>query len=395
MKRPRFGTRSRISRDVSQLSWLATGLAESGGKLEDAFWESRLSQLVEQLLADGNEEELTAALDRLYEANPEAHDELADMVESRAESCQVSHQGQDYDVLLVAAPVLAWSRFGIPTPNIPADTLAALKAQLSGHVLAAQARVAVMDFLFSPDQLPRSYCDTYRLTTELGRCALAGQDMALDTREMAETNRFLSDTRYLLAAIAVPRNTPLFYWHENHESESCREVARQQWRQQGGGALEPLLTGCAYEPLLPDAYHAACRQADKDSRPYSLRASVAFLQTAMGLEPDKLKVAIGPFHDQRLEEYRLGFSLQEQPEKVIHGVVWPLIGAEDENTESVAEMEGLLRECGVSDIVVHDHRFPFEFCDDCGAPLYPNGEGELMHTEMPEEQAEQPPRLLH
>lgn len=392
MKRPRFGSRSRVSRDVSQLSWLATGLAESGGKLEDAFWEARLAALVEQLLADGNEEELTAALDRLYETNAQAHDELADMVESRAESCLISHQGQDYDVLLVAAPVLAWSRFGIPTANIPADTLAALKAQLCGHVLAAEARVAVVDFLFSPDQLPRSYSDTYRLTNELGRCALAGQDMALDTREMPETNRFLSDTRYLLAAIAVPRHSPLFYWHE---VEGNREVARQQWRQQGGAALEPLLTGCAYEALLPDAYHAACRQADKDSRPYSLRASVAFLQTVMGVEPASLRVAIGPFHDQRLEEYRLGFSLQSQADKVIHGVVWALIGTEDENSESVAEMETVLRECGVTDIVVHDHRFPFEFCDDCGAPLYPNGEGELMHTEMPEEQAEQPPRLLH
>lgn len=392
MKRPRFGSRSRVSRDVSQLSWLATGLAESGGKLEDAFWEARLAGLVEQLLADGNEEELTAALDRLYETNAQAHDELADMVESRAESCLISHQGQDYDVLLVAAPVLAWSRFGIPTANIPADTLAALKAQLCGHILAAEARVAVVDFLFSPDQLPRSYSDTYRLTNELGRCALAVQDMALDTREMPETNRFLSDTRYLLAAIAVPRHSPLFYWHE---VEGNREVARQQWRQQGGAALEPLLTGCAYEALLPDAYHAACRQADKDSRPYSLRASVAFLQTVMGVEPASLRVAIGPFHDQRLEEYRLGFSLQSQADKVIHGVVWALIGTEDENSESVAEMETVLRECGVTDIVVHDHRFPFEFCDDCGAPLYPNGEGELMHTEMPEEQAEQPPRLLH
>jgi len=400
MKRPRFGTRSRISRDISQLCWLATGLAESGGRLEDGFWASRMALLVEELLADGNEEELTGALDRLYESNPEAHDELADMVESQAETCRISHQGQEYDILLVACPVLTWSRYGIPAPSIAPDTLTALKAQLCGHVLASHARVALVDFLFSPDQLPRSFSDTYRLTAELGRCALAGQDMVLDTREMPETNRFLSDTRYLLAAIAVPRNTPLFYWHESHEghesheSHSCREVARQQWRQQGGGALDPLLPGCAFEALLPDAYHAACRQADKDSRPYSLRASVAFLQ-AMGMEPGALRVAIGPFHDQQLEEYRLGFSLQAQADKVIHGVVWALIGSEDENTEAVAEMEKVLRECGVTDIVVHEHRFPFEFCDDCGAPLYPNGEGELMHTEMPEEQAEQPPRLLH
>lgn len=392
MKRPRFGSRSRISRDISQLSWLATGLAESGGKLEDAFWENRLSLQVEALLADGNEEELTTALDRLYETNAQAHDELADMVESRAESCRLEHQGQEFDVLLLACPVLAWSRFGIPSSAITAAPLAALKAQLCGHVLANQARVALVDFLFSPDQLPRSYSDTYRLTSELGRCALEGRDMALDTQDLPETNRFLSDTRYLLAAVAVPRGTGLFYWHE---SEGSREVARQQWQQQGGSVLETLLAGCAFQPLLPDAYHAACRQADSDSRPYSLRASVAFLQTALGVEPGTLRVAIGPFHDQRLEEYRLGFSLQAQADKVIHGVVWALVGNEDENTEAQGEMEVVLRECGVNDIVAHEHRFPLEFCDDCGAPLYPNGEGELVHTEMPEEEHEQPPRMLH
>ena len=28
-----------------------------------------------------------------------------------------------------------------------------------------------------------------------------------------------------------------------------------------------------------------------------------------------------------------------------------------------------------------------EFCDDCGAPLYPNAEAELVHAEMPEQAA--------
>ncbi len=34
-----------------------------------------------------------------------------------------------------------------------------------------------------------------------------------------------------------------------------------------------------------------------------------------------------------------------------------------------------------------DHQFPMEFCDDCGAPLFPNREGELVHAEMPEQPA--------
>ena len=162
-----------------------------------------------------------------------------------------------------------------------------------------------------------------------------------------------------------------------------REAALKEWMKQGGPSLEPLLTGCAFQPLLADAYHGACRTADLASRPYSLRASVAFLQTSLGKPAEALRAVIGGFHDQRLEEYRIGFGARDS-EAIYHGVVWPLLGSEDENTDSTGEIEGLLREAGIKDIVVHNQQFPFEFCDDCGAPLYPNADGDTVHVEMPE-----------
>jgi hypothetical protein len=48
MKRTRFGSRDRLSRDAAELQRLATGLSESGGKLEDSFWEGQLAELVDQ-----------------------------------------------------------------------------------------------------------------------------------------------------------------------------------------------------------------------------------------------------------------------------------------------------------------------------------------------------------
>ena len=48
MKRTRFGSRDRLSRDAAELQRLATGLSESGGKLEDSFWENQLAELVER-----------------------------------------------------------------------------------------------------------------------------------------------------------------------------------------------------------------------------------------------------------------------------------------------------------------------------------------------------------
>lgn len=391
MKRSRFASRSRISADATELARLAAGLAESGSKIEDAYWENHLAELVDSLLQSGAEDDLNAALDRLFDTSPEAHDELADMIEARAETGTLAHAGQEFDILLFTAPVLAWSRYSIPSGTLPKSALDALNTQLGAHAFAAGAQVALTDYLFSPDQLPRSFVDTWQLMRELGAAALEGRNLALDTQGLEETNRFLSDVRYLVGAVAVRRGLPIFRWNEK---DGSREAAQKEWSKQGGPNLEPLLTGCAYQPLVADAYHAACRAADKASRPYSLRASVAFLQTTLGVSADKLRAVIGPFHERRLEEYRIGFGPRDR-DAINHGVVWPLLGTEDENTDVVGEIETVLRECGLKEIVIHDHPFPFEFCDDCGMPLYPNAEGEVVHPEMPEQGHDAPPQTLH
>lgn len=391
MKRNRLSSRKRISADATELGRLATGLAESGGKLEDAFWEKQLAELVDKLLQDGAEDDLNASLDRLFDSHAAAHDCLADAIESRAESCILTHQGQDFDILLFNVPLLAWSRFSIPAGTIPKSMLQTLKVHLGAHVFSAGAQIALADYLYSPDQLPRSFVDTWQLMRDLGGAALCNNALKLDVSTLPETNQFLSDTRYLIGAIAVPKAMPLFRWNE---AENCsRESALKEWVKQGGPCLEPLLTGCAFQTLLADAYHAACRTADMASRPYSLRASVAFLQTTLGKPAESLRAVIGGFHDKRLEEYRIGFGPRDE-DTIFHGVIWPLLGAEDETTDVVSEIETLLRESGIKEILAHNQQFPFEFCDDCGAPLYPNVEGDAVHAELPE-QNNAPSQTLH
>ncbi|MBV5344635.1 MAG: DUF2863 family protein, partial [Rhodoferax sp.] len=132
---------------------------------------------------------------------------------------------------------------------------------------------------------------------------------------------------------------------------------------------------------------------DSASRPYSLRASVAFLQTSLGQAPDRMRAIVAGFHDKQLEEYRVGFGPRDS-DLIYHGVVWPLLGAEDENTDIVGEIETVLRESGITEIVLLNQQFPFEFCDDCGAPLFPNIEGDTVHAEMPE-QHDSPSQTLH
>ncbi|MBU0753348.1 MAG: DUF2863 family protein [Gammaproteobacteria bacterium] len=388
MKRTRFARRTKQTPDTEQLIRLAGQLSQSASRLEDAFWEARMGALVDRLLDGGDETAINAALDQLYATGGRPYDELADMVES----CSEIRRTESADVLLIAVPVLAWSRFTIPSGPIAAESLASVRAQLHGHVLAGDAKLGLADFLFSPDQLPQSYCDTAQLAEKLAKAALHNRDIKLDPQQLPETVPFLSDTRYLLAAVAAPHGAPMFRWQED---DANRSDVLKHWRAQGGDAMRPLLPACATEVLLPQAYHAAAREADRASRPYSLRAAVAFLQTTLNLAASDLRSIIAPYYDDRqLEEYRIGFTKSDAAE-VIHGVVWPILDNEDDAAEVATQIESVLSEVGVRDVLVLDHRFPLEYCDDCGAPLYPNAEGEPMHAELPEDQAESAPRHLH
>jgi hypothetical protein len=106
----------------------------------------------------------------------------------------------------------------------------------------------------------------------------------------------------------------------------------------------------------------------------------------LGLMPADIRAVVGPCYDRRMEEYRVGLGPKDK-EETFHGIVWPLLGAEDEATDAASEIESVLREAGVKEVIFLDHHFPMEFCDDCGAPLFPNPEAELVHAEMPEQAA--------
>ncbi|MCB1960366.1 MAG: DUF2863 family protein [Rhodocyclaceae bacterium] len=389
MKRSRNKRRGGLGADAERLVWLATGLAESGSRAEDRFWEKHLTTLIDQLLDTGDEDPINDALDHLYTASITAYDELADFVESRAENA--GRNNADDDIVLVAAPLLAWSRYRIPASQIPAAVVANLRVHLQAHILADGVRLAVADYLFSPDHLPVGYCNTARFANALGEAALANQNLRIDAADLPETAHFLSDTRYLLFAVAAQRGTPMFRWQE---AGGERETALTQWRSQGGACLMPMLPGCAVEVVLPDAYFAASRAVDRASRDYAVRASVAFLGTTLEVPASGLRAIVAPFHDRQLEEFRIGITLRDK-DQVIHGIVWPLLGAEDEQSDIPQQIDAALRECGVTEIVVLHHRFPMEYCDDCGSPLYPSPDGEAVHAELPEEEGEAVPRHLH
>jgi hypothetical protein len=385
MKRRRPYGRPRISRDAERLAWLAQALADSGSRLEDQYLETEMSALIEKLLRAGEEEALNQTLDRLRESNDRAFDSLADLIES---ACEISRVG-DTMRLLLAMPVLAWSRYAIPARSLPKAVIEALRAQLAGHILAAEARVHIADFLFSPDQLPQGYCDTREFAEALWSAAAAGHDPHIESDSLAETQTFVSDVRYLLAVVQVPAGRPLFRWNE---PDGQRDAALTAWREQAGANLQPLLTGSSCELLQPDAYFAAWRRADREIRPFALRAAVEYLKTLFNVPANRLCAVAAPYYERWLEEWRIGFTSIDSDD-VVHGVTWPLLGDEDENTDLGASLEALLKETGLGEVRILDARMPLEYCEDCGAPLFPNPDGESVHAELPEEMQGTPAHL--
>ncbi len=379
--------KSHLSPDAERLVAHALGLANSGSRAEDRFWEAALSERLSRLLEGVNPQAIHDALDRLHQTDNEAYGALIEAVEDAAESLQIEVDGQPWDCLLVLAPLVAWTRFRIPSGLMPAETVTALSAHWHAHVLAGGARLCLSPVLYSIDQLPRDFSGLRKTTRKLGAMAAAGQAPRRDARALPETAEMLADTRFLMGVVAVPRGQAMFRWQQTEASDHASRVqCLEQWVVQARPNLEPLLAGCGFECLLPDAYHINLRESDRRVRPYAVRAAVHYLNHAMAVAPAEMRAAVAAFGTERVDEFRIGFVV-EGSDDVVQGVVWPLLGPESEADEPspLDLIRDTLRDVGVTEIRVWPELNEPEYCEDCGAPLYPDLKGEIVHAEMPDD----------
>jgi len=385
----------RLSRDAERLVALAQGLSASGSMLEDGYWENKLGAELARLLDLGTDVALDNALDYLYATLPGAYDVLIELAEAHAESIDLG----EHQALLIAAPVLASSKYAIYSGSLRDDAADTLLAHLYGHVAASDTRMAIAPYLYSLDQLPRHFSETRELTHNLARRALGAAPVADKKRHLPETAPLLADTRYLLAVLVAKSGAPLFRWQEQPKAApreaQNREQAFERWRAQALPTLQSLLTGCVIDVLIPDAYHVSCRESDRAIRPYGIRAALAFIESALNLDAQQVRAIVAPFGNEQPEEYRIGLARPHDAD-IVHGVVWPLYGRE-EGTEAQGaqdQITTLLRECHVGEVILLDQLFPLEYCEDCGAPMFADPSGDLVHAELPEE-AEPPAAHLH
>ena len=393
MPRSDSATNSRLSRDSSRLVALSVSLYGSGSKVEDVFWESELESLLTKLLRQGNDSAIDAALEHLSQNNLDAYEVLIEQAETRSESCTMIKDGQQHDVLLLVAPVVAWTRYSIPAPALSDTNVSLLKERLQTSILAKNTEISIMPHLASLDQMPRTFCETWDWMHKLGALAL-GTSSALPTlNQESDAVNMLADTRYLVAAIAVPKGKAIFRWQENpSEQGEGRNQALSDWTLQAQPIFSKLLTGCGFEIILPDAFYVSNREADRQVRPLSVKATVSWLTGVLNTEATQLRAIIAACGEDRIDEYRIGFT-QKNKSEVIYGCLWPMYDDEDGKDSSHQDstfvdtpdqIAALIRECGMTDIRRLPGILPPEFCEDCGAPYFPNPSGEMVHAELPE-----------
>ncbi|NYH99489.1 DUF2863 family protein [Cupriavidus plantarum] len=390
----------RLSPDAERLVADALALDASGSRMEDGYWERRLSQRLGRLLKNGSQTALDAALEHLFKHNADASDVLAEQAETLAESATFEADGVRYDALLVAAPILAHTRYAIPSGALKSDVAQTLSVHLQAHVLANGTKVALSPYLYSIDQLPRTHSDTFALTHKLAAAALAGTVPKVDLRDLPETAPILADPRYLLAVVVAPHEGALFRWQEDaKEHHAERSVCLEQWRTQVQPSVAMMLPGCEFELLLPDAFFLSCRESDKSIRPLTVRAAVNYLSGTLDMPAGQLAAVVASFGEEVVEEYRVGFTVRGEKD-VIYGIVWPVYGREagevdaEEKGNPLEQICEELRNAGVEDIFRHAALFDPEYCEDCGTPLYADRSGEIVHAELPEDAPTQQP-LFH
>lgn len=400
MRRPPKKKIQKLAGDALRIANLSLAISQAGSRLEDQDWQSLLDALVAKNLELKHQSVLDAASEHVFTSQSDAYEVLIEAIESLATSGQIKDGDTDYEIMLVAAPILAWSRFEIASGPIPPAILKSLHTSWRESLLCKGVQVSILPALFSIDQLPQDHCAIRDLLHQTAHHFLQNKVIAAP-KELPKTVPFLADSRYLLGIVLAPTNAPVFQWQMTpapFDVNKAKETTLLLWKQRAHADIAHLLPGCGFDFLLPDSYYSACREADILVRPISIRSSIFYLTQTLNVEASDLGAIIGRFgpetHPGQVDELRVGFTLKNAPE-IIYGVIWPLYQQEDEvmaligpENADLDERRGdiprLLSESGLTHIQILEDIFSLEFCEDCQAPLYADAEGELVHPEMPE-----------
>lgn len=397
----------RLSSDMKSLINLAEAIAQASNRSEDNYWQDQLDRLVEFHLQHSHQATLDKAINALLDANSGAYEVLVESLESLSASQEFLHHGQHYHCFFLTAPILAYTRFEIPYGKLDSKSRQLLSQSLASSILSKQARLLLFPNIYAIEQLPRHFVECYQRLLEVRQNFFAGQ---LQIPELSPaTTPYLADTRYLMAAVIAPADAAIFSWQDSPPPfaiHQARTQALEQWRELAQPLLQQLLPGCGVELLMPESFFTACREADAQIRPVAINAALFNLCESLNKRPADFEIVIAsinhPDEPGQVDEYRISFCLENNP-GVVYGVVWPLYRPDeqfltlalDQNEDWQGSLIDVLTNCGLKNIVVLNQALFAENCDDCGSPLFADREGELVHAEMPESEADNASSHFH
>src|SRR5690606_9532966 len=147
-----------------------------------------------------------------------------------------------YHGLLLTAPLVAWTRFAIPSGAITPQVAQALTRAWQENILAPGVVFRMLPWLYSLDQLPREFADMRKLTRKLTVAAVTEVAPRIDFKNMPESAEMLADTRFLVGVVAVEDPlAPLFRWQLAGPAHASRVQCLEQWVATARTHLEPLL----------------------------------------------------------------------------------------------------------------------------------------------------------
>ncbi len=390
MKRTRAKTSARLPREAEKLVFLAESMATAGSRVERDTWQISLTKLSTILVRDNQGNTIVRALDSLYERNLAAFEILNASIEACAESCLFEHEGKPWIALLISVPVVAWSRYGLPSGALNTAALSSLEiltTQLNAHVLANNVRLQMSPHLFSIDQIPKDFTALHQFMLSLAQGALgisSSRGQPLKKAKLEDTIALPADSRFLMGVAVAPIGEPHFRWQEL-EKPIFRAACVAKWEEVARPHFAKLLPGSEFECLLPDAFFFNVRNSEKRVRPLALRAGVAHIESMWKTDPKKLTAIVAGVGETRVDEYRIGYSVEGETD-IIDGTIWPLIDDEEEDDTPAPrdQIVAILRDCKVGTIITPENMFRPEACEDCGAPFFANSDSDMVHVELPE-----------
>ncbi|MFO7578916.1 MAG: DUF2863 family protein [Nitrosomonas halophila] len=371
---------------LRELVKVARGLAQSSSRIEDAFWEKRLDGVVQSLLAASDDQTLQLALDRLQDLEPEVYAEILYAIEASVECTKWMEADQEYDVLLFAMPILAWSQRqdAIPCGMVSDSLIADLQALLTTLVFAKGTRITLTNYMLCPQQIRGHYHFLYDLAQQLRPVAVAGQSVMHLGVPVPGKIDASPGIRFVVGAAATPRGEAIFCWQNirGHarlaDKFQVDEPEIEGWQTEVDKLLQALFPDCAVRSVMPDAFFAGARTAAHLIRPFSVYACLDYL-IASGIAMDSLTAVIAPVLGELHHEYRISLIYTKTGE-VLHGIIWSLANNESAGMPVISEIQAILHECGITRMVVlgNIHDLEPDSETEYASCLFPNLEGKMV-----------------